>query len=276
MNKICKQHHISFESMRKETLAKLCELYGTAEVNDIKVGGRKIFSTATPHEVDRLRVVLEQTAQNNKEIVDMATKFAESRGCTTTKDFISFAEYFVADLNDTVKNYELKYENDLNVAKKQPNFNQATFDRNLGIEGKRKQFFRQKALNSYRGDRAETGYEDLNKRFCDIRAQIRTLNQKCQPAFGSDNAATYHYVKHKEFGGRGVLCPEEYFQLAEEVTGTRTNKTNAMLSQDGSCTMITYIDPANKARAIVINSNSSGNKISIIATVMYDGKIGKT
>lgn len=271
MKKICSDHRISFESMRKETMAKLCELYGTSKVSDIKVGGRKIFTTATPHDVDRLRVVLEQTAQNNKEIVDMATTFAESRGCTTTKDFILYAEHFVADLNETVKNYNLRYENDLNAAKAKPNFNQATFDRDYGIVGKRKQFFKEKALNTYRGDNAETGYAELNERFQDLKSKVSPLNQNCKPAFGSDNAATYHYLKHKDdFTFRGELTPEEYFRLAEEIVGIPTNKTNSMLSQDGSCTMITYIDPVNKAKAILINFNRTEDVTSIIATVMYN------
>lgn len=275
MKTICKEYQISFESMRKDTLSKLCEIYGTTEVSDIKVGGRKIFTTATPHEVDRMRVVLEQTTQNNKEILDMATRFAESQGCTTTKDFILYAEYFVADLNETVKNYELKYENDLNAAKMNSKFSRHTFDQNYGIQGKRKNCFRQKALDAYRGDNAQTGHNDLNKRFSDLKGKVSPLNQKCNPSFGSDNAASYHFLKHKDFGRRGALSAEDYFKLAEEIVGTPTNKTNAMLSQDGSCALITYIDTANKAKAIVVNSSTSGNNVSVIATVLYDGKIGK-
>lgn len=269
MQKICSKHRISFESMRKETMAKLCEVYGVTEVSDIKVGGRKIFTTAAPHDVDRLRVVLEQTTQNNKEIIDMATKFAESRGCTTTKDFVLYAEYFAADLSETVKNYNLRYENDLNAAKAQPNFNQSQFDRMYGIQGKRKQFFREKALNAYREGNAEAGYADLIRRFEDLKNKVSPLNQNCKFQFGSANSATYHYLKHKDDFGP-TLTEKEYFRLAEEVVGSPTNKQNAMLSQDGSCTMVTYIDPVNKAKAVVINHNTTGNTTSIIATVMYE------
>lgn len=271
MKVYCRKHQIAFESMRQETLKKLCEMYGKQNVRDIVVGNKKIFANATPHDVDRLRVVLENTAQNNQTILEMATEFAKSRNCSTTKDFVLFAEYFVADLNETIHTYEANYQKDLAAAKTRPGFNQSKFDQDRGIKQgvKRTQFHKQKAMDQFKNPE---GYNKLNERYNNQKARVAPLNQKCQPGFFSDDAATYHYLKHKHFGSSGELTPEQYFQIAEEVVGNPTNKTNAMLSQDGSCVMITYIEPKRGVRAIKIDRQGNSG----IATVMYDKKVMNT
>lgn len=265
----CKRHQIAFESMRAETLKKLCQLYGKDNVKDIIVGGKKIFANPTPHEIDRLRVVLENTMQNNETILEMATEFAKSRSCATTKDFIIYAEYFVADLNETVKSYEESYRKDLVAAKKLPGFNQVKFDEARGIERgmKRVQFHKEKALNQFQSK----NYDKLNERYENFKSKVAPLNQKCEPGFFSDDAATYHYVKHKHFGSSGELTPEQYFQIAEDVVGNSTNQSNSVLSQDGSCVMITYLEPERGVRAIKIDRQEQSG----IATVMYDDKVLK-
>uniref|UniRef100_A0A1B6M3D4 DUF4781 domain-containing protein n=2 Tax=Graphocephala atropunctata TaxID=36148 RepID=A0A1B6M3D4_9HEMI len=267
MKTFCKNHQIAFESMRKETLEKLCQMYGAKDVRDITVGEKKIFENASPHEVDRLRVVLENTAQNDQMILERATEFAKSRNCTSTKDFIIFLEYFVTDLNETVSSYEGKYQKDLAAAKTQPGFNQSKFDEARGIVRgvKRVKFHKQKALDQFK---CEEGYKKLNRRYDKLKTKVAPLNQKCQPGFFSDDSATYHYLKHKRFGSES-LTAEQYFQLAEDVVGNPTNKTNSVLSQDGGCVMITYLEPQRGVRAIKIDRQGASG----IATVMYDEKI---
>lgn len=262
MKVFCKEHQIAFESMREETMKKLCQMYGKEKANDIVVGGKKIFANATPHDVDRLRVVLENTMQENSTILEMATEFAQSRGCTSTKDFIILAEYLVADLNDMVRSYETSYQSDLAQAKTKPDFNQATFDKNRGIEGKRVKFHRQKALNQIKNDE---GKQELNQRYNTLKSEVGPLNQQCKPGFFSDDSATYHYIKHKHFK-TGEITPEQYFQIAEEVVGNPVNKTNSILSQDGSCVMITYKEPVNEVKVIKIDRCGDSG----IATVMYE------
>ncbi|KAG8271668.1 hypothetical protein J6590_057688 [Homalodisca vitripennis] len=268
MKVYCRKHQIAFESMRKETTQKLCQMYGKENLNDIVVGGKKIFANATPHEIDRLRVVLENTAKNNQEILQMTTEFAASSGCTTTKDFIIYTEYFVADLNETVNSYEARYQQDLTAAKTQPDFKQSKFDEDRGIgQGmKRKEFHRQKAMNQFK---TEEDYARLKERYNSLKSKVAPLNQKCKPGFFSDDAATYHHLKHKHFGTSGNLTEEQYFEIAQEVVGNPTNKKNSMLSQDGSCVMITYIEPERGVRAIKIDRDGNSG----IATVMYDPKL---
>ncbi|XP_045770870.1 uncharacterized protein LOC123871232 [Maniola jurtina] len=263
----CKKHQIAFESMREETMKKLCQIYGKEKVNDIVVGGKKIFANATPHEIDRLRVVLENTAKNDKTIIDMATEFARTRGCTTTKDFLLYTEYFVADLNETVSSYEAGYQKSLAASKAQLGkaFNQAKFDQEYGMERGvgRVDLHRQRALDQFK---TPEGYEDLNKRYETLKSKVSPWNQNCQPGFFGDDAATYHYLKHyKDFKAMGKLTIEQYFKLAEEVVGNPTNQTNAMLSQDGSCVMITYLEPQRGVRAVKIDRQGDSG----IATVMY-------
>nr|XP_034837770.1 uncharacterized protein LOC117994001 [Maniola hyperantus] len=263
----CNKHQIKFESMREETMKKLCQIYGKEKVNDIVVGGKKIFGNATPHEIDRLRVVLENTARNDKTIIDMATEFAKTRGCTTTKDFLIYTEYFVADLNDTVKSYEEGYQKKLTASKQQLGkaFNQAKFDREYGM-GRgigRVDFHRQRALDQFKNPE---GYKALNRRYETLKSKVAPVNQNCQPGFFGDDAATYHYLKHyDDFKAMGELTIEQYFKLAEEVVGNPTNQTNAMLSQDGSCVMITYFEPQDGVRAVKIDRQGGSG----IATVMY-------
>uniref|UniRef100_A0A1B6EX91 DUF4781 domain-containing protein n=1 Tax=Cuerna arida TaxID=1464854 RepID=A0A1B6EX91_9HEMI len=272
MKMYCRKHQIFFESMRKETMQKLCQMYGKENVNDIVVGGKKIFANATPHEIDRMRVILENTAKNNQEILQKTTEFAASSGCTTTKDFIIYTEYFVADLNDTVNSYEARYQQDLAAAKTQPDFKQSKFDEDRGIGRgmKRNEFHRQKAMDQFK---TKEDYARLKERYDCLKSKVASLNQKCKPGFFSDDAATYHYLKHKQFGTSGDLTEEQYFQLAEEVVGNPTNKTNSMLSQDGSCVMITYIEPERGVRAIKIDREVIDGRQSGIATVMYDEKV---
>ena len=268
MKTYCRKYQIAFESMREETVKKLCQMYGKENVRDIVVENKKIFANVTPHEVDRLRVVLENTVENNQTILEMATEFAKSRNCTTATEFIIYAEYFVAELNESVKTYEANYQKDLAVAKTQPGFNQSMFDEGRGIERgvKRVQFHKQKALDQFTNKK---GYDELNKRYNNQKAIVAPLNQKCQPGFFSDDAATYHFIKHKYFGSSGELTAAHYFKIAEEVVGNPTNITNSVLSQDGSCVMITYIEPERGVRAIKIDRQGDTG----IATVMYDKKV---
>ncbi|XP_034828125.1 uncharacterized protein [Maniola hyperantus] len=268
METYCRRYQIAFESMREETMKKLCQIYGKEKVNDIVVGGKKIFANATPHEIDRLRVVLENTAKSDKTIIDMATEFAKTRGCTNTKDFLLYTEYFVADLNETVMSYEAGYQKELAASKEQLGkaFKQAKFDRDycMGEKGvSRIDLHRQRALDQFKNPE---GYEDLNRRYETLKSEVAPWNRKCQPGFFGDDAATYHYLKHyKDWKAMGPLTIEQYFKLAEEVVGNPTNQTNAMLSQDGSCVMITYLEPQRGVRAIKIDLQGGSG----IATVMY-------
>lgn len=268
MKTYCRTHQINFETMRQETVQRLCQTFGTENIKDITVGGKKIFANATPHEIDRLRVVLENTTQNDANIMNIATEFAAMRECNSTRDFIIFAEYFVADLQETVKSYEANYQTSLANAKREPGFKQAKFDESyMGKTGvKRAQFHKQKALEQYLSDE---GFANLNDRFNNLKDTVGPLNSACQPGFFTDGAATYHYLKHKHFGSAGELTPEQYFQIAEEVVGNPTNRTNSMLSQDGSCVMITYLEPERGVKAVKIDRQGGSG----IATVMYDDRV---
>lgn len=68
-----------------------------------------MFTTAIPHEIDRLRVVITETAKNEKDTIILATEFAKLMVCTSTNDFIYYIVIFVAEFNETARNYEKLY-----------------------------------------------------------------------------------------------------------------------------------------------------------------------
>jgi hypothetical protein len=270
MSKICKNHRIKFESMRQDTMDKVCQLFGANDPSEIQIGDRRIFESLSNHEKDRLGVVFGNTCDSSPEIIRLAKKFAEHQECASAKEFLSLTEFFVADLAETAKSLRNDYQQALSSAKQESgaNFNEQQFAAKHGINGKLNQHFRQEALNKYQGENRDQSYQNLSQRFTKLKEKIMPLNQQVDPRFFGENAATYHYVKHKDFGPMGVVSEEQYFKIAGEIVSP-TNRTNAVLSQDGDCVMITYKDTQNGIVGVKIDKWTENGKVSGIATVMY-------
>ncbi|CAG7833431.1 unnamed protein product [Allacma fusca] len=274
MASICKENRIRFECMRKETVDNLCRAYGANSLEDIVVNKKRLFSDMKPHEIDRVSVVLANAGKNyDSKLLEVATKFAESRNCKNVGDFCSYMEFCSLHIAEMKRTLEMDYQQKLSEARGLRNFNQAQFDRNYGIEGKRTACFEQQVLRNFEGQHSQ-GLREMNANFDKWKTQVGEANRQAKTGFFSDNAATYHYIKHRDFpqssnNPSGQVSVDQYFKIASDLLGNPANQTNAMLSQEGNCTFITFKSPVNGAFGVRIDRIQDGNCVSGIATVMY-------
>ena len=262
--RVCSEYRIKFESMHEKTMNNLCELYGKSRVNDIQVGGKKIFANLSGHEKSRVYVVLEKTLKNDPDLVRAATDFAESRGCKTFSEFVSCAEFLAQELLEK-KSANLKQYHEMRANGKP----HVEVERHFSIEGKWNKHAEKQACSEFTGARRQEAFKELSQKFDRLKAEIGPLNKtSATGGFATDDLAVYHYAKHKYFEKLGELTSEDYFNLADQVVGDDSYRSRAMLSQDGSCVMIEFKDPENGAMAVMIDKFTEGGRTSGLATLL--------
>lgn len=129
-NKLASKHRIKFELQGKEAVSKIVYLLEEIKNSDIK-----------PFQVDRLDTVLGGTANLKKVITEIA-KRAELRLCCSAGEFYCYVEYLCAYVIDELYKLKLGYKRELRAAESNPSFRRRVFEREPGIVGGKRKFFK--------------------------------------------------------------------------------------------------------------------------------------
>jgi len=84
---------------------------------------------------------------------------------------------------------------DLEEARSIPSFKRHDFDRNHGIIGSRRKFFRSRVIDGLHGTHQLLALDD---HFINMCKMVKPHNDLLNPRFLTEYEAAYHYLKHKE------------------------------------------------------------------------------
>lgn len=255
MARIVKEHRIAFENQRKTALANLSSAFREGKIENVEIGGRKIFSNLKPHEIDRLDSVLKTAGKNyNDQLVQTGIQFACNAECSNVTEFCAAFEYVLRQIEADVKSTRNASPNEW----KQSNMTAADY-------------YQAKVCEEF-GTPAKMA--DCLRKFTSLKRECQAANSQSDQRFGNSMAAANHYDKHCNFPSidpNSPLTIERYFSMAREMTSQPITAGNSRLTQDGSSVCITYKDPLNGAVAIRYESINDGK--SVIATLMYDRRV---
>lgn len=175
-------------------MSKIVSIFGCLEIKDVCIGAKKIFSDMNTYQSDRLAAVLGGTANYEKNFIDGIISWAELRLCSSPREFFCLVEYFCAYVWDKISELEFQYRTALTEALSLPDFRRHEFDRNRGIVGSRRKFFKGRIIEGLRG----TQLLELDEHFMNLCRLIHSYNEMLQPRCLTECEAAYHFLKHQE------------------------------------------------------------------------------
>lgn len=264
VSKICSKHRIKFDSLHEKSMSNLCTLYGKPSLDDIQVGGQKIFTDMTGHEKSRLFAVVDGALDNDPALFRAAVKFADSRGVTTLLEFLRHAEYLYSVLT------RIKLEKlDEFFEMLRNGLSKEAVEKFFGITGSWEDFAERWARSFLFGDQRDEVFREFGRKFDTANDNKSPLSEDSLIECVKSGDLTVHlYPRHKYFERSGELTPANYFAVTELVIGDRIDRSKAHLSQNGDCTVIQVEDPHRGPINVMIVEFPEGGSTSGLAMVV--------
>jgi len=244
---------ITFERDRAQRRNRIHEVMNMIErqqiIEQVEVGGRKIFEGIKPFEIDRLCKVFRESCKNDNRLIAFGHRFANQIRCTNITEYCAAVEYAVRRLKEKVaEQREIVRQQNLRNDEQHitTDYHTLLADENF--------------MNS-----VEEQFKQLQERCNSFRPN--NVPVACNLQFANSKAAANHYDKHKnDFPGR-QLTLEEYCNLAVDLTSGQVDDCleKCQLTQDGTSLRREFVSETRNAFAIVIDRPDG---TSVIATLM--------
>ena len=259
---ICRVYRVTFVGARALYRNRIHDAFkglGPIEIiEQVEVGGRKIFVGIKPFEIDRLYDVFKQSCKEDNKLIAFGHRFADRIGCENITEYCAAAQYALRCLNNEVA---ARRENDKREHK--PILSTKEYYGKVSRELLADQ-------NQDFGKFVEK-FRELQRNYNEFRPN----NAACNLKFANSMAAANHYDKHKDdFPGR-QLTLEDYFNLAVNMTSGQVAdcRVECQWTQDGTSLRREFVSKTHDAFAIVIDRPDG---TSVIATLqrLWDKQVG--
>jgi hypothetical protein len=243
IQQICQQEHITFEHQRVLYMQYAANGFGVQDLQRVTINGCLIFCELKPFEIDRLTSVLKNAGNNyDQQMIQIVKQFAEHQKCKNASEFCTYVEYTSKFIADNIK----------------PAKNQSRKDCKVQIMAEL-------------ADQMSPLFASLHTSFEELYAKVAPVNESSLFKFKCNKAATYHYHKHKAFKA-DVVEPDKYFELARDLFGNDSNRTNTSLQQEGEAMKMTYKDPQRGLFGVLVQPHRLAEDSALFVTTMYYDK----
>lgn len=242
---------LAFVLTRDEIMTKAANGFGATDIQQVEIGGRKIFANISIAEVDRLGRVLSER-QYNANIIKAASTVASERGCQNVNDFCSYLELVYHELQVylLLKIYRLTHSHFQNKTKVE---RVEILD---NLQNKNNSFF--KTFN-------DTLNSDLQ--------EAQRLRSTATYSFANDLFAVYHFRKHGHEFGHNTPMEIYLHDVPSNLFSNDHYLFSAGYSQNGRIVRIVYANPENQQIGFLIKT-TDGSSRWVASTFIHPGFFG--